>query len=455
MANENIRFPAKNMAVDFSDNQELFFNITSESNSIKSSLLIKNINGDIIYTYPASIPLTSPVLSLVYTGFYFWTLQNLVVGSLVNGSVIRKWEIDEQNNILMQLKSKSFYNSTNTYNNFSTLVCEHYNMKLIEDFTSGQSYIKVRFPEDYLPTQKIQSGSKIKIGPNNLGQYYDGLVNYTQYYNHPSQGYCTIHFQTITPFSFQEGNNAFLEYALWVTNNKSIYDNKGSLTKIHPESFDDTEELTSGIFKNVECSCFFTVDNIPRINSYNRTNCLFLKINHCVFVWNLDDLAYIETSFMIDGNHFDYNKQIPSYGLSLRHNPDSLDDHPQFYILQQHYRASEVSYYEFQYGYNLIIKKLDPYPCFINLSMQPMILTSSGLSNLKCQLLDQYNFPIQAGHYTHWATDGFGDLLGWPGYPDVANIPTDSNGIARNRYQALAMVSNSFYYNITVSTLVT
>ena len=135
MANENIRFPAKNMAVDFSDNQELFFNITSESNSIKSSLLIKNINGDIIYTYPASIPLTSPVLSLVYTGFYFWTLQNLVVGSLVNGSVIRKWEIDEQNNILIQLKSKSFYNSTNTYNNFSTLVCEHYNMKLIEDFT--------------------------------------------------------------------------------------------------------------------------------------------------------------------------------------------------------------------------------------------------------------------------------------------------------------------------------
>ena len=446
MLDPNIRFTQPNMSRFVENNEERFYNLCYGASSFSNTLVIKNATGDVLGTYMTNVSLDSPILALIYNGVYFWSLQSVfTVAGAHQGATVRKWVIEDDR--LKQLQSKTFWDGTDPYN-LTTISCEYYWMQIINSINFGMTQVYFRYPEDLPAIKRISSGDVVRIGPNNLQQYYYGTVDYTDYLEHPTNGYCSIIFSNAVIDSFQVGNSAFCETNIWAFNNTST---RGKLHRINSTSLNLDETWTSGVFKNVESSVFNIVQYIPRINLGARTLCLFFKINHIVSIIDINDPTLIQMTMVLPDNHKDFNSSIPSYGLYLRHNPDDDEDNPELYSLQKEYRDSS-GYLSFGGTYNYVTFKVDFYTAFMNITMEPGLLSVSGIADMRCQLLDQYNFPILAGMYVHWSTDGDGVFLGWPGEPDIDDIPTDTNGTSYNKFRA-GISAN--YDNIITSTIVT
>jgi len=448
----NIRFIEPNMSIYEAGGEELFYNITYKNSSIPNSLIVKDSNGGVIRTYPLSLNLDYQVISLVFDGFYFWSLQRITsTYGVLQGSVIRKWEINSEDTQLIHLKQQTFWNTADLKYDLSALAVEYYNLELIESIIAGMNVIKCRYPEDYEPILRLREDDIVVVGPNNLGQYFEGTVSYTETYEHPTNGYCRIIFKNYIDNSFLVENNCFCGTRLWVFNNYSTNLYRGSLYELDLNTISVINTWESCLFKNVKCSTFHIVDNIDRINAGNKVLSLLYRVNHILVIADVTDPTNTQMTMILPDNHKDYNDYILSYSIYLKHNPFDVLDNPQLYSLQIGYRDVTYGYQTFS-TYNYLTFKLDYYPSFMSLMMDPMIVMASGIGNIRCHLIDQYDFPIQAGINVHWDTDGDGTLLGWPGNLDLNDIPTDENGISYNRLRAGTSMG---YYNVSTSTIVT
>jgi hypothetical protein len=167
MADPNLESEASNLAVFLHDTGFYCYCLYDNSKSVfPNSLVVKDENGAVIFpVYNTDTVLEYKVLSLDFNGRYFYSLQSYTSAETRIGSIVSKWELDDDSSVLLR---KSFRVFSGNYF-FNALANEYYWFELSLPAPQGSKNVFLRLHEDKLGAKRIRAGDLIHIGPNSLG----------------------------------------------------------------------------------------------------------------------------------------------------------------------------------------------------------------------------------------------------------------------------------------------
>jgi hypothetical protein len=398
---QNVRLIEPNMAM-FLDNHELkFYNlIFGGYQSLPSDrvggggyenfLLVRYDNGNIPLTaYPTLIELQTRAESLDCDGENFWSVQAINDTPYFPGIVLRKWQINEKQYGLDCVGFK-------TYPGFAkptAIAIEYYNFPLNEGVDPSKNMIKIHPDYDYV-IERLRVGQLLKIGPNIQDEIYWGNISAIRRVPEnpllPADRY-EIDFSTYFNTSYVAGHNCFIETRLF------IFDTGGTLSEIDPTTYETVQSQQRDLYKNVTTAAFTVVKNVPSINIGNRTQALFFVSGYAVYCLDVTDLDLYVTAQSIPLNYYDDgNSYLPIHELRVRNDdPEDINNHPQFFLLQRDYRESVTSSVTAWPTYNYVTHKLEAQASFMVVSIEPQLILPSGLVACSCTVLDDYRFPVR------------------------------------------------------------
>jgi hypothetical protein len=169
--------------------------------------LVKKLDdGTVAFTYPLNTLISNPIKSLEYDKVNFWSLETPGGGSVI----IKRWKIESNTCNL-----KDTFDLSPGYSSEAFTV-EHYHTTVATTISGGDGNIQV---SKYYDT--VISGSvTLTLGPNNLDQYEDAIVD--------SVSGTNITLTSGTQYSYEIGDEVSFYLYLWVFNS----DGDGSLCQI-------------------------------------------------------------------------------------------------------------------------------------------------------------------------------------------------------------------------------
>jgi hypothetical protein len=389
------------MAMFLKDHELKFYNLIYDrhdkgtKNGYENFLLSRYQDGTMPLTaYPTLIELQNKVSSLDYDGEWFWSVQSINDTPSFPGMVIRKWQVDPEQYGLRQFQFKAFPGA----NSGNAIAIEYYNFPLLEDMGTDRNYIVIDGSYRWA-IRRLLIGQSIKIGPNIHDETFWGvIVSITPDPNpipvpdpdtNPPSYQITLRPYDYPPSSHGDGENVFIEARIFVV------DTGGNLLELDPTDLSVVSSHYRNVYKSSSTLAFSIIKNIPNIELGNRTPALFFMSGSTTFCMALRDLSSISASQIAPLNYYDPgNTFIPVYELRIRNDdPEDINNHPQFYFLQQDYRTAGASVITWP-SYNYITENMAAQGAFMVVNADPEFILPSGIVRCTCQILDNYRFPM-------------------------------------------------------------
>jgi hypothetical protein len=400
---QNVRLIEPNMAMFLSNHELKFYNLIFggyQTNAppggrvgqggYENFMLVRYDNGNIPLTaYPTMVELQTRVESLDYDGENFWSVQPINDTPYYPGIALRKWQVNTEQ---YGLDCIGFH----VYPGFekpTAVAIEYYNFPLNEGIDPSKNTAKIHPNYGYL-ISRLRIGQQLKIGPNTQDEIYWGTITNIRTIpddpRWPTLRY-EIDFDTNFNTSYVAGHNCFIEARLFV------FSDGGTLSEIDPTSYHLIQTRQQDFYKNVTTAAFSIIKNVPAINIGNRTQALFFVSGYAVYCLNVKNLDLYVTAQSIPLNYYDTgNSFLPIHELRVRNdNPESINNHPQFFFLQREYRESDTSGVTSWPTFNYVTHKLEAQASFLVVDIEPEFILPSGLVACSCTVLDDYRFPIR------------------------------------------------------------
>jgi len=407
---ENIRLIEPNMAMFLKDHELKFYNliysrsnvdnILVQSEGYENYLLVRVADGTMAQTsYPTIVELQTQVDSLDYDGEYFWSVQPLNDTPYYPGTVIRKWQIEEEQYGVGCVQSATFPG----FNTAKALAVEYYNFPLMEGIDPSRNVAKVS-PDYGYAVERIRVGQNIKIGPNIQDEVYSGRVASVVAFPYDTRWatlYYEITFSTYFNTSYVAGHNCFVEARIFV-----ITDD-GYLWEVDPTPISLISSRQMDVLKGANNLAFGLMNHQSTINLGNPTPSLFTRKGMNIFIMqtttcmDTDNTALfiacqsLPLEYYSGGNTF-----IPSYELRVRNDsPDDNPNYPLYYLLQQDYKESDTAAVDSWDTLNYITHMLPAQATFMSVRLYPEFLVPSGYTTCVCNIMNDYmvacsNIPV-------------------------------------------------------------
>lgn len=468
----NVKCIEPNLAIFFRDYELKHYNLVwgnwqyddntpSYITYITNALLQRTAEGEIIPpSYPTDVEMQTQVTSLDYDGEYFWSVQAMNNTPYYPGWIVSKWIVNEDFYGLQRLQFKSFPG----FNSAGCLAIEWYKTTLYQGTDADRSYIRLAITDKNTQLfKRVQPGFKIKVGPNTTenptsfwGTVKDAYwVPDTPYHKpyppYPPGStqlpafYYQIDFEENLNATYVAGQEVFFEAGLFVFAGEKV-------KRLHPESLSVIEEWSGNEFSNVSACAFTIVNNVPNIYVGQRSPVLFYVRDMVVYCRRIEDFDHIVSAQVLEKQHERYgNSFIDVYELRVRNDhPDEITNYPQHYLLQKEYRDSrnvDAGTSEWS-TYNYILQKLHGQATSMVVDVSPQHIAQSGIAFCKCQILDDYDFPVPGVEVT-WSHNCGGDAE----FLDTTTSGTDLNGYVYNRLYIKDQLSFPAYITATTDEL--
>jgi hypothetical protein len=419
----NILCIEPNMAMLLENHELKFFNLiwggwqTSgdpDTSYFTNFLLRRGTDGSVIPPgWPTTVEMQAQVQSLDYTGVNFWSVQAINDTPYYPGWVIRRWQTSESSYGLEMLQFKCFPGQYTA----KALAVEHYRFTTLGGTDSSRDWVTFSTDYGYI-LERLLPGQQIRIGPNAHEQYFLGTIRELREFATHWEVYFTQNFNA----SYVGGEDAFTEARIYV------FDEGGTLYILDPRTLSTISSIQSDLYKGVRSAAFSLIKNVPSINLGNRTRTLFFVRGMAIFCKRVEDLSLSIAVKCIPLNYYEgANSFIPVHELRVRNDdPESVSNHPQFYLLQQDYREghdSSVGTFDND-TYNYVTLQVEKDAAFMNVVVQPEFVVSSGIVECTATVLDDYRFPVSGADVFWSVTDGSGEFI------TVTGTVTNSSGIA-------------------------
>lgn len=380
-------------------------------------LVKKTFNGEIAFCYALDVPVASQVLSLDYSGVYFWSLEQ---GS--SRVVIRKWKIID----LMCVQRAKFEIITTASEIISgyAFAVEHYTTKLTSNEGAGQTLLSI---ED---GSRLANDLRIVVGPNSLGQSEDKIVD--------SFTSNTVTIKTPLVYSYNSNDLVkFYKNGYYFNDYDGLDSSKGSLYKIDLESgsvisrsggtqFKDVKSAVFGQVKNKDGGGVYDFNDDGVINSSDVVSCvMFIKGTLMLFSDIDSSTNEVYGSMVMDLINGGSPETV--YDLTLGRDISSIPA----------LGGNGSTVYMLKTGYDYQVAQFDRMVNSISVTSAPAILPADSLSTSQIQasVLDQYNKPYP-NKIVYFELSG-------PGSLSVGNATTNSHGIASISYIAGGSVGDA------------
>jgi hypothetical protein len=388
MSGQNIKIPYPSFTIK--DGYFFFFN------HVNNILYQKNSSGDVTFTYPLLTSLENmPVLSTHYDGTSFWTIQST---STSNNRVIRRWRLED---FFCKAIEEVSLDSTTTdyYYDIESMSVEAYPSVLASGIGKGNSKIYI---DGYM--DKISSGSRLTIGPNNSGYYED--VTVTGVLNNGSVG---LDFYTFK--DFEAGTNVSIVDNIWLFND---YDHKtlqGTLCRYNMVNDSIDYSLSDDDLSNVDASTFYITPS---------GNYILFVLGTSLRFFNIETKTFDRTLFM--DNSTTSNSTIAIKEIEI--NGDTL------FRLQGGFTYYGTYYNPSNYHYQC--SPMRSFVDSITMDVYPKIMPSDGMSvvGVNAIVQDQYSEPAQ-GKIVRFSDDD--DQYG---FMTISEPLTNNQGLAKSYYKS-------------------
>lgn len=362
-----------------------------------NTLVEKNNNGDILFTYPTIDVIGNEVISTAYDGVNFWTLQ---LGTVSTIFVVKAWQIDK---FFCIKKTELFFeNIDSSYDyNFTAMAVEHFSSTLTSGISVGDSSVYIDTHIDF----EECSFYRLYIGPNSHGVYEDATVTGTLH-----DGLLGTDCSILN--EFDSGTNVSLVNCLWLFNSYVETPDIGTLFR-----YDVVENNIDYLYQgyeiaNISASTFYEEECVKYITFIKNNTLKFFDIEDKVVSKSL-----LTDNLSSDGSIIYPVKDIEIFGGTL-------------YRLQ-----NKFCYYGINYSYSTNNYQCSPMRSFIDsitLNIHPTIVPSDGMSTaeLKAVVSDQYSDPSK------FKTVYFSDNDYEFGYITMFEVLTGDDGTCLSYYQS-------------------
>jgi hypothetical protein len=427
--NTNVKCIEPNLAIFYRNYELKHYNLVwggwqytrdtpSYTTYITNMLLTKTSTGEFIPpTYPTTVELQTVVDSLDYDGEFFWSVQAINSTPSYPGWIIGKWQISEELYGLERTQFKSFPGFAKA----NCVTSEWYTFTILDGTDPSLDYITVHTDYDYI-MDRIEPGTKVKVGPNSFGGVFWGTVQAVSSYS----DHYKIQFAENLNGSYVDGSAAFVGVAIYV------FDSGGTLSILNPVTLEVMESITGTPYTNVTGCAFTVVKNVPSINVGMRTPALFYVRDMAIYCKPVTDLDFtVSAQIMPAQFNKNANTFITVHELRIRNDhPEDITNHPQHYLLQKDYRDDrDVDTTPGSWTtYNYVLQKLEAESASMIVDVQPQFMTRSGIAECSCRILDTYNFPVSSVQIV-WSHNCGSKAH----FLDATTSGTDANGYVHNR----------------------
>jgi len=402
MAYENIRLRKQNFTVV----NGYFWMVDQDVDAI----IVKTDDGTQAYSYPLDTTISNEITSLEFDGYNVWSLET----SATDQVTIRRWNISNyvcclRNTFVMVPGASHKYSS-------SAFTVEHYHETFSADEAAGQSILSVS------SGSKMDSGFKLILGPNILGQTEEVSVS--------SATTDSVSINGVTLYSYEIGDPISFYRRIWLFNNYNGTDSAtGALYKIDAYTGAYVTKFAGGAYKDINACTFFDVPRYvfdrsvgpetpdPRYNSL-----CYIKGTNAIFL-NPDNLNSSYGSMAMDNIKSDLATTITVYDLAM--------EGTNVFRLQRDATYYGTTYTFANSTYNYQLSSLNSFITSISLRSDPSILPANGVNTAQITAIvkDQFDLPIQQRQVFFTDDDPTGAILSSP-------INTDSDGVAVTTYKA-------------------
>lgn len=396
---ENIKFPKSNFVV-----ADGYFYYVDETSSI---LYQKSSNGDTVFTYPFTTTLNNiPILSMVYDGYFFWTLQ---VGATSLDMVVKKWIISNFSVVLVA--TKNLTHTDEHYYSSTSFAVEYYTTSLSEALF-GSTTLYCGDSDVFLESfsEEVKYGTEITIGPNEEG-YYD-TVTVTGVSGDNSVG-----LSFFPEHDYSEGTPVYFAKNIILLNKYKYTQSIGSLYKINVNDLSDITVISETDFTLATAICYYYS---------SKETFLIYTVNTLIKFLDLSSYE-VKESMTIDNVQSDQTTVSKIFALQ--------SDGSSIFRLQK-----VLNYYggtETIPTYNYQITPIRPFIDSVSIDAFPRVLPSNGIniSEISVVVQDQYGHPKKSSEVIVKDSDPVG-------YVTVENVYTNVNGVAITFYRAGTSVNN-------------
>jgi len=402
MSYENIRLRKQNFTVV----NGYFWMVDQDVDAI----IVKTDDGTQAYSYPLDTTITNEITSLEFDGYNIWSLET----SATDQITIRRWNISNyvcclRNTFVMVPNASHKYSS-------SAFTVEHYHETFSSDEAAGQSVLSVS------SGSKMDSGFKLILGPNVLGQTEEVSVS--------SATSDSVSINGVTLYAYETGDPISFYRRIWLFNNyDGISSTTGALYKIDAYTGAYVTKYAGGAYKDINACTFFDVPRYvfdrsvgpetpePRYNSL-----CYIKGTNAIFL-NPDNLNSSYGSMAMDNIKSDLATTITVYDMAM--------EGTNVFRLQRDATYYGTTYTFVNSTYNYQLSSLNSFITSISLRSDPSILPANGVNTAQITAIvkDQFDLPIQQRQVFFTDDDPTGAILSSP-------INTDSDGVAVTTYKA-------------------
>ena len=408
MANINLDDP------NFAYVDGYFYTINKDS----QLLLKKTFDGEIAFCYTLGIPVAYTVVSLIYDGVHFWSLEQ---GS--GRIIIRKWKIE---NLVCVSKLKlEVIDTTSLTVVGNAFAVEHYTTKLKQN--EGPS-LGLVLEIDEVP--RLKNDLCIYIGPNSLGESeYKIIDSFTA---------TSITIKDILGNSYQAGDLVRFYRSGYFFNDFYANDSTtGSLMEVDLDT-GSVESTHEGLhFQNVKAAVFGQVKNRDGGGTYNFddsadgsfdvVSCLmFIKGPNMFFSDVNSSEKTLYGSMVLFGQTTEIVYDL-TLGRDIVYPPDPNTNGSTIYMLKK-----SGSVYDYQ------VAQFDRMVNSISVNAAPAILPADSIStsSIEARVLDQYDNVYVQKNVAFIITSG-------PGSLSNDHAETNADGVATINYIAGAVVGDA------------
>lgn len=438
MANPNVQFDTSNLAIylDTSGGSSVFkcYSLYHASAPLfPNSLVVKDATGTLILpTYPTQVSLTTPVISLDFDGYYFYSLQALMNGQIQVGSVLTRWTIDKTTNILHREDQKSF--PGNYF--FTALAVESYRFKLSQPAARNTRTLRLRITEDKLGASRLRIGDLFILMPNDAGNY---LISSIDSLNvNPS--YIDITLADDLNADYGTGNLCIGDRSVYLFDNygdTSAALPRGRLFELRSQTLNTTAVYPHGMYSNVSAAAFGLINQVPYINQTAKTACLcfYRGLGIRIQDVSLVPSGLVTANFSLENYDTNLTTPLPIYDMCVRSDtPDDPSNTAAFYRVQKAWRDDRFTSGTFS-NYNFIISNVSVQNMYMNLAFEPQYISISGMAKINCYLTNNYGFSTDPASLPYPPQVKWSVVLGDGTFLDGAYTTVNASGIASNRYR--------------------
>ena len=407
MANINLDDP--NFA--YVDNYFYTINRTSQL------LLKKTFDGEIAFCYTLDIPVESNVVSLVYDGVHFWSLEP---GSA--RVIIRKWKIVDL--VCVQYAKFEIITTSSRTISGSAFAVEYYTTKLTNSLGEGPT---LGLDLEIADGTRLRNDLRIYIGPNVLGQSeYKSVDSYTD---------TSVTIKDALAYSYDKDDLVrFYRSGYFFNDFDGISELSGSLIEIDLESgsvittnpgshFKDVKAAVFGQVKNRHGSGVYDFDDDDIIENEDAVLCLmYIKGPNMLFSDVTVSEKTLYGSMLLFGQTSETVYDL-TLGRDTAAQPDPNTNGSTIYMLKS--------------GYDYQVAQFDRMVNSISVNAAPAILPADTVSSssINAKVLDQYDKPYQGKTVTFTQTG--------PGSLTSDHNITDQDGVATTGYIAGSTVGDA------------